>query len=154
MVSLSGQCTCDGKDHPGQTDPPDDIPHFVGIVMIKGATEARDAPPGQPDTIERSEEDEIHQAFTWYTKWHQALHKKIDKRASGSNAESQKVKGLSTPDDIWGDWIGVRTHTTLASVAPRIQEVGGQSPPQGNPWFLDGPTKGAGTRQSRKRETE
>ncbi|KAK3265738.1 hypothetical protein CYMTET_25594 [Cymbomonas tetramitiformis] len=82
FVLKRGQCRRDGRDHPGAKDPPDDIPHFVDIVMIKGAEDVRDAPPGRPENTRREDVGEIHLievAFTWDTHWYVSLHDKLNK---------------------------------------------------------------------------
>ncbi|KAK3249455.1 hypothetical protein CYMTET_41112 [Cymbomonas tetramitiformis] len=82
FVLKRGQCRRDGRDHPGAKDPPDDIPHFVDIVMIKGAEDVRDAPPGRPENTHREDVGEIHLievAFTWDTRWYVSLHDKLNK---------------------------------------------------------------------------
>ncbi|KAK3289148.1 hypothetical protein CYMTET_3419 [Cymbomonas tetramitiformis] len=82
FILKRGQCRRDGKDHPGAKDPPDDIPHFVDIVMIKGAEDVRDAPPGRPENTRREDVGEIHLievAFTWDTRWYVTLHDKLNK---------------------------------------------------------------------------
>ncbi|KAK3281663.1 hypothetical protein CYMTET_10553 [Cymbomonas tetramitiformis] len=65
FILRRGQCRKDGNDRSGSED---DKPHFVDIVMVKGAEDVRDAPPGRLGTTQREDVDEIHLvevAFTW-----------------------------------------------------------------------------------------
>ncbi|KAK3252682.1 hypothetical protein CYMTET_38032 [Cymbomonas tetramitiformis] len=117
FIIKRGLCRRDGKDHPGPRDPPDDIPHFVDIVMVKGAEDVRDALPGQPEFANSTDVDEIHLAevaFTWVTNWYLALHEKINKyEPLVRSLKRKKYKAFSHPT-IFGVTEPIYTHNMRA----------------------------------------
>ncbi|KAK3246385.1 hypothetical protein CYMTET_44077 [Cymbomonas tetramitiformis] len=82
-----GYCRRDGTEHPEPTGPPDNIPQFADIVMINGWEEARDAPLGQPATMEQSDVDANPPHRGVIRMAHQASIGDQQIRTSGPNAE-------------------------------------------------------------------